>query len=1011
MTSPEALFLRFRQRADGAALAAVFDALAPELLLVAAHVAAPGSDPADLLQATFLDGIDKAARWDSARPLLPWLIGILVNHARQERRRLHRVVDPERVPRAAAEPSPLDALAANEVAEQVAAALASLPRQLRQTLSLRLVHGLTPTEIAHALGCPVATAKTRLQRGMEWLRRVLPAGIAVSVAGVVTTGRGLAAVRAVVLGKAKVAAVATGMTAAGVTAGVIAGGLAMKKVVIAAIALLCVAALWVVAPRPDEPARVPARVPAAPMPVVADASSATAMQPPADAPVAIDRVAVPTGAPVTTGSAALEFAWKGDGTPAAGLRVSRQRDSRDGPSQTLPDLHADAHGRLQLADQEPGDYFLIGTRLWHRLTIVAGTEVRERIEVEPVLRIDGVVVDSEGRGVEGAEVCMQYFPDPANLLPRTIAVTRADGTFHCTLDTTSWFWARKVGFAPSEPNMHVEEGSVQLRFVLANKGTPLRGRVLTAAGTPAADSRLTIVRTAPRDHCGAPIVLRCDAHGRFATDEVVPGEYLLVAQTLDHAATPVPFTVDEGSTPELVVRLAAGATVLGVVLAGGKPARAALEARPAWAGGSPEWIEALRPIHHLCTVHATTDADGNYRLEHVPAGKVKLETRAQGAAVDESRRLQLQDGETQRCDFLLGSGGEIRGRVVDANGRTLENWDVSVDGQHGGSAGGLDAQGVFTFQGLDEAEYTVTARPMGYTGGVDWVKVEHVRPGPAELLLHAPYTIDDAAWITGVLLAMDGTPPLAAKGLVLRDGEVQVHACEVRLRDGGAFKLGPLPPGSYGIDLWIPDQGRLQVGKRDLQPRQKLDVGTLRLPSPGTLELHFATRDGRTVAPTELSAWSQAGNGGEVFARGADGIYRSKPVPAGTYRVFAWGADFALFRQEVQVVGERNTMVELLVDAAVPVRFEMPRPAGVDGARWTGGVVLAILDAGGKSVRSQYLAIDVTDRFVWERGLAPGSYTYEATLRPDGRPVHGAFTVTGDTGPQRVEIALQAKAK
>jgi hypothetical protein len=360
---------------------------------------------------------------------------------------------------------------------------------------------------------------------------------------------------------------------------------------------------------------------------------------------------------------------------------------------------------------------------------------------------------------------------------------------------------------------------------------------------------------------------------------------------------------------------------------------------------------------------------------------------------------------------MLRSGGAIHGRVVDVQGQTLQNWDVNLYGQHGGTASGIDAQGVFTFQGLDEPEYTITARPTGYPGGFEWAKLEHVRPGPAELLLRPRYTIDDAAWVTGVLLDGHGVPPPAAKGTLFRDGVTQGCYCEMRMRDGGAFELGPIMPGTYRIDIWIPDQGRLQVGRHDLQPRAKVDVGTLRLPPAGTMELHFVTRNGRTVAPTELSTWGGAGNGGKVFERGADGIYRSQPLPADTYRVFAWGSDFALFQQQVFVVGERATPIELVVEVATPVRFEMPRPAHIDGARWTGGVVLAIRDAGGKAVRSQYLPIDVTDTFVWTRGLLPGSYTYEAALQPDGEPVRGAFTVAPDGSEQRVEIALQAKAK
>lgn len=86
--SPEQDFLRFC-RGDAAALGAVFDALAPELLLIAARLG--GSDVAvDLVQATFLDAIRLRERWDPRRPLAPWLVGILGNHVREARRQRRR---------------------------------------------------------------------------------------------------------------------------------------------------------------------------------------------------------------------------------------------------------------------------------------------------------------------------------------------------------------------------------------------------------------------------------------------------------------------------------------------------------------------------------------------------------------------------------------------------------------------------------------------------------------------------------------------------------------------------------------------------------------------------------------------------------------------------------------------------------------------------------------------------------------------------------------------------------
>ena len=60
------LFLRYRERGDGRALAAVFDLTAKELLAVAAHLARDAGEAEDLVQIVFLRAMERAAAFDGA---------------------------------------------------------------------------------------------------------------------------------------------------------------------------------------------------------------------------------------------------------------------------------------------------------------------------------------------------------------------------------------------------------------------------------------------------------------------------------------------------------------------------------------------------------------------------------------------------------------------------------------------------------------------------------------------------------------------------------------------------------------------------------------------------------------------------------------------------------------------------------------------------------------------------------------------------------------------------------
>ncbi len=80
-------FQEFRQHGNTAALARVFDALAPELLILAAHLSQDEAHAEDLVQDTFLQAIESATRYEGKGKLRSWLTGILLRKARMVRAR------------------------------------------------------------------------------------------------------------------------------------------------------------------------------------------------------------------------------------------------------------------------------------------------------------------------------------------------------------------------------------------------------------------------------------------------------------------------------------------------------------------------------------------------------------------------------------------------------------------------------------------------------------------------------------------------------------------------------------------------------------------------------------------------------------------------------------------------------------------------------------------------------------------------------------------------------------
>ncbi len=231
-------FARFRKRGDPNALAKVFDATAPELLRVAAHLLRDPVEAEDVVQSTFLAAIEGAERFDPKRRVLPWLVGILVKQAGLARRRRSRTPDPSRLHRRSSE-DPAALVADREVSDALKTTLAGLPDTYRTVLEPHLFEGATGLEIATRLGIPAGAVRVRIHRGLSMLRKALPPAFAAGVLLSVDVPGRLAEMRAEVVRAAggtgaAIRAAGVGVASAPLFTGVVMG----KKIAVFAAVLL-----------------------------------------------------------------------------------------------------------------------------------------------------------------------------------------------------------------------------------------------------------------------------------------------------------------------------------------------------------------------------------------------------------------------------------------------------------------------------------------------------------------------------------------------------------------------------------------------------------------------------------------------------------------------------------------------------------------------------------------------------------------------------------------------------
>jgi len=138
-------------------------------------------DAEDVAQETFVRAYLSLERFDSARPLRPWLMQIAANLSRNRRRSLGRYWGAlQRFFQASTAHSPLPtadttgAIVQHRLeADQLWQAVQQLPAAAQDTVYMRYFLGLSEAETAEALAIAPGTVKSRLHRALQRLQTLL----------------------------------------------------------------------------------------------------------------------------------------------------------------------------------------------------------------------------------------------------------------------------------------------------------------------------------------------------------------------------------------------------------------------------------------------------------------------------------------------------------------------------------------------------------------------------------------------------------------------------------------------------------------------------------------------------------------------------------------------------------------------------------------------------------------------------------------------------------------------
>ncbi|MEM6331230.1 MAG: sigma-70 family RNA polymerase sigma factor [Planctomycetota bacterium] len=186
--SDEQLLLAHRRDPKAGHLATLIKRYERELYSYLCRFLGDATQAQDAFQATFLQVHLKSGMFDAKRKFRPWLYTVATNQAidSQRRNRRHQLVSLDRPNKSehtevgtlldllgSREANPAERFERGERIEWVRQAVAALPEQLRNVVSLVYFRGLKYREAAVELAVPVGTVKSRLhsaigELGREW---------------------------------------------------------------------------------------------------------------------------------------------------------------------------------------------------------------------------------------------------------------------------------------------------------------------------------------------------------------------------------------------------------------------------------------------------------------------------------------------------------------------------------------------------------------------------------------------------------------------------------------------------------------------------------------------------------------------------------------------------------------------------------------------------------------------------------------------------------------------------
>lgn len=646
-----------------------------------------------------------------------------------------------------------------------------------------------------------------------------------------------------------------------------------------------------------------------------------------------------------------------------------------------------------------------------------GSAAEAVIQLTPVTRLTGTVIDSTGRAVAGAEIEAvarltrdQLWPRRSRWGLQESGTSLDDGTFvirRLHPEVTYEVIARRAGFAPARERVATvrppEVAEVELTL---EPGIRAVGRIVDEADLPIAGALVEILPPPPEPSAvsfGLPepdIVSGTSGEdGNFEVPDLGLGTYRIEVRRSGFSPTKVPGveiaedqvlqTVSDTGETRLEADLGVIVLVPGVDLEGvvvdttGRPVEGAeLLATPL-----ADRMSYFGPRRQDTLLQQTTNAEGQFRfVDLVAEAPVQLDIKHPVHA--DLRMSGVQPPTEKPLRIVMSRSATLRGRVVDESlapvpGLTVQVQYVSTDGGNFGSRSGwgrTDERGAFEISGVTPTTLTVDV------GDDTWQVDEPPRLElePGQVVEGIEIRAARSRQITGTVSTPVGRPAPGCE-VVLAWNHVQTKSqgyTSVRTEQDGSFRFGRVVPGESTVTAVHPDFGEVKETVQVTETGAHVD---LVLGNAADLTGTVLTPDGEPAVGAVVSlhiakdlthgGWSPSSRTVPVDA---DGGFRLPGVAEGTYLLAADHPKYAQQRTEPFDVTASSAPEQIIrLGRGIVIHGEL---LGLEFEQLSGVRISAYSTLG--LSRQGVVRHDATYRI---DAMSPGSWTLQAVAGQDSR--------------------------